>query len=107
MRTVKLYAGEREDFACNCDCIAIVKYVENLDTWDGRNMGSGSIGHHIGVRKIEHGSYAGKWYVCRGSDWQGSTNEAFLITEDEAKQLCMNTNHDKYEELFGVKLEVF
>jgi len=104
-RTVKLYDHHTEGYVPD-DCIAIVKYTDNLDTWDGRNRSSGSTGHHIGIRKITRGQYEGQWYVCHGSDWQGSCDIAFLITEYEAKQLCLNHDHDMYEELFGDPLDV-
>ena len=106
MRTAKLYSGTYEGYE-SIPCIAIVKYVDNLDQWDGHNMSSGSAGHHLGIRKIERGNYSGQWYVCHGSDWQGSYDVAYLIDEDEAIQLCMDNNHIDFEGLFGRPLEIF
>ena len=108
MRTVKMYEGcKREDFEPR-HVVAIVKYVQNLDTWDGRNFSSGSAGQHIGIRKITRGVFAGKWYVCYGTDWQGQEDEAFLLEDEEdAKQICLDYDPDSYESLFGEKLEVY
>jgi hypothetical protein len=76
--------------------IGIVDYIDNLDRWDGRNFNSGRNGRHLGVGRCKKG-----WYVCNGTQWQGERDNAQLISEEEAKQLCLNYNPEKYQDLFG------
>lgn len=90
--TVQCYADED-----GMDVIGLVPYTSNLDHWDGNNYTSGSTGCHIGIGKTK----SGKWYVCYGTQWQGSQDTAYLISADRAKQLCLNHDPGMYEELFG------
>jgi hypothetical protein len=80
------------------NCIGMVDYTDNLDRWDGHNMTSGSSGRHLGIGRCKKG-----WYVCNGTQWQGERDNAQLISEEEAKQLCLNHNPEKYQDLFGEK----
>ena len=89
MQKVKCYKGSQ--------VIGVVDYVDNLDTWDGNNYTSGRPGRHIGINKTK----SGEWYVCYGTQWQGEQSHAKIITEEEAKQLCIEHDHDQYSGIFG------
>lgn len=76
--------------------IGAVNYTDNLDTWNGRNWTSGSLGRHLGVGKLEDG----RFYACYGTEWQGRKDYAEVISEDEAKELVLRYNLNVYKELF-------
>ncbi len=79
------------------EVIGLVEYTDNLDRWDGSNHTCGSPGRHLGIGRLRDGRY----YVCHGTNWQGEKDFAEVITEEEAKKLCLKHNPDVYEELFG------
>lgn len=89
MAKVRLFDGD--------EVIGLVQYTENLDHWDGRNSTSGRTGRHIGVGKLKDG----RFYVCRGTQWQGERDFAEVITKEEAKVLCIEHNPEIYEDFFG------
>ena len=78
----------------------MVEYTSNLDHWDGHNYTSGSTGHHIGVSKTK----SGEFYVCHGTQWQGERDYAEIITEEQAKELCLHHKPAQYLNLFGEEL---
>lgn len=98
---VKLYEGSKyvmPDDPESRKCIGRVKYTDNLDYWDGRNMTCGSTGRHLGVGKLRDG----RFFLCHGTQWQGERDYAEVVSEKEAKQAVMNANDDRlYRELFG------
>lgn len=71
------------------EIIAVVKYNHNLDIWDGRNFQNGGTGHHLGITKLEDGTYV----LIHGSDWAGDTDWTEIISEKEAYEIIM-----KYDE---------
>lgn len=81
----------------NDKVIGLVAYTSNMDYWDGHNWTCGSSGRHLGIGKTKDGRY----YVCYGTQWQGERDHAEIITKEEARQLCLEHNPDKYEVLFG------
>ena len=89
MSKVRLFDGET--------AIGLVEYTANLDHWDGRNWTCGSTGRHLGLGKLKDG----RFYVCPGTQWQGERDSARIVTEDEAKSLCMEHNPDVFAEIFG------
>lgn len=79
------------------DAAGMVKYTANLDYWDGRNWTCGEVGKHLGLGKTKDG----RFYVCRGTDWQGEYDYAEIISEEDAKKLCLKHNPDIYEDVFN------
>lgn len=71
------------------ELIATVKYNHNLDVWNGSNYQNGGTGLHLGLTKLEDGSYV----LIHGSDWQGDKDWAEIITAKKAYELIM-----KYDE---------
>ncbi len=86
----------------NGEIVGVVEYTNNLDRWDGRNMSSGSLGRHIGIGKTKDGKY----YVCHGTQWENETDFAEIVSEEEAKKLCLKHNPDIYEEIFEEPLKI-
>lgn len=89
MSRVKLVDNDR--------VIGYVAYKSNLDQWDGHNMTSGSPGHHLGIGKLRDGRY----YLCHGTIWDGESDYAEVVTEEEAKEVALAHGPEVYEEFFG------
>ena len=79
------------------EAIGLVDYTANLDHWDGHNFTCGSTGHHLGIGKLKDG----RFYACHGTQWQGERDYAEVISETEAKKLCLSNDPDVYGNLFG------
>jgi hypothetical protein len=83
------------------DLVAVVKYNNDLDFWDGRNFSCGSTGRHLGITKLKDGSYV----LIHGTDWQGERDYAEIVTDEEALNEIISTGHiellekKKYEPL--------
>lgn len=75
------------------ELIATVKYNSNLDVWDGSNYQNGGTGMHLGITKLEDGSYV----LIHGSDWQGDTDWAEIIGEKTAYELIMKYDSSMLE----------
>jgi hypothetical protein len=73
----------------NGSVIARVKYISNLDYWDGHNWTSGSMGHHSGVAKLRDGRFV----LIHGSDWESDRNSAEIITEKEALDVILRSGN--------------
>jgi len=67
----------------DCDeVVARVEYNSNLDHWDGNNWTSGSTGRHKGITRLKDGRYV----LIHGTQWQGESDSAEIISADEALQ---------------------
>lgn len=91
----------------NGEVIAIVKYNQDLDIWDGSNWSNGGTGQHLGITRLSDGKYV----LIFGTDWQGHQNYAELTSEREAFQLIMRycpelLEEDKFKELNKFKKEL-
>lgn len=71
------------------DLVAVVKYNNDLDFWDGRNFSCGSIGRHLGITKLKDGRYV----LIHGTDWQGERDYAEIVTDEEALDAIISTGH--------------
>lgn len=71
------------------DFVAVVKYNNNLDFWDGRNFSCGSTGHHLGITRLKDGRYV----LIHGSNWQGSRDYAEVLTDEEALNAIISIGH--------------
>jgi len=80
----------------NQEVIGMVEYTNNLDRWDGNNFTAGRTGRHLGIGKLKDG----RFYACHGTQWQGERDSAEIITEVEAKKLCLLHKPDIYKEMF-------
>lgn len=102
---VRLYAASKYAFEEVEDrkCLGRVKYTDNLDHWDGRNMTCGSTGRHLGIGKLKDG----RFYLCHGTQWQGERDYAEIVSEQEAKQAVLDTGDDAlFREMFGESIPV-
>ena len=77
----------------NGELIAVVKYNSNLDVWNGSNYQNGGTGMHLGITKLEDGTYV----LIHGSDWQGDTDWAEIISDKKAYELIMKYSPDMLE----------
>jgi len=89
MRTVALFDGEK--------AIGVAEYADNLDRWDGHNWTCGSTGRHLGIGKLKDG----RFYLCRGTQWEGEEDRAVVVTEEEAREAVLRHNPDIHEDIFG------
>jgi len=71
------------------DVVARVRYNANLDYWDGRNWTSGSTGRHKGVTKLKNGKYV----IIHGTQWQGESDHAEIVTPDQALQEILHSGN--------------
>ena len=69
----------------NGEFIATVKVNNNLDVWDGSNYQNGGAGRHLGITKLEDGTYV----LIYSSDWQSERDYAEVITPKKAYELIM------------------
>ena len=84
---VNVYDGEeyREQI------IARVRYNSVLDHWDGSNWTSGGTGMHKGITKLKDGRYV----IIIGSQWQGSTDYAYIVSPEEAVQEILKSGNSE------------
>ncbi len=75
------------------ELIATVKYNSNLDQWNGNNYQNGGTGKHLGITKLEDGTFV----AIHGSDWQGDTDWAEIITPKKAYELIMKFDETMLE----------
>ncbi|MGE4282805.1 MAG: hypothetical protein AB7G87_03715 [Clostridia bacterium] len=73
------------------DIIARVQYNHNLDYWDGRNWVNGGMGSHKGLTKLKDGRYV----IIHGSDWQGDSSTAEIVSAEQALQEILRSGNDK------------
>jgi hypothetical protein len=64
------------------EIIGHVKPNSNLDYWDGHNWTNGGTGLHKGLTRLKNGNYV----IIITSQWQGSKDYGFLVSEREALQ---------------------
>lgn len=77
----------------NGELIATVKYNHNLDVWNGSNYQNGGTGRHLGLTKLEDGTYI----LIHGSDWAGDIDWAEIISDKKAYELIMKYDKDMLE----------
>lgn len=65
--------------------IGRVTYSENLDRWTGSNWENGGTGRHKGLARLKDDSYV----VIHGTNWQGETDTAHIVTAQEAAELIV------------------
>ena len=78
----------------NNEVIGTVKYNNNLDVWNGSNWQNGGTGLHLGITKVSNG----KFVLIYGSDWQGDSDYARIISDKRAFQLIMKYSPELLEE---------
>lgn len=71
--------------------IARVRYNQRLDYWDGHNWGSGYPGCHLGITMLKDGRYV----LIHGTQWQGARDYAEVVTDQEALDAIMRTDHQE------------
>ncbi|CBH21381.1 protein of unknown function [Acetoanaerobium sticklandii] len=85
MSKVNVY--EREEYERSI--IARVEYNNNLDFWDGRNMCNGGAGRHKGITKLRDGRFV----IIDGTDWQGETTTAYVVSDREALEEILESGN--------------
>jgi hypothetical protein len=73
----------------NGDVIARVAYNNKLDWWDGHNMTNGGIGMHKGITRLKDGTYV----IIIGSQWEGSEDYAYTVSDSEALQEILRSGN--------------
>jgi len=68
--------------------IARVRYNQDLDFWDGRSFSCGEAGKHKGLTKLQDGRYV----LIRGSQLEGETHSAHIISKKEALKEIIKSN---------------
>lgn len=82
--------------------VARVEYTDNLDHWDGSNWTSGSTGRHLGLTKLQDGSYV----LIHGTQWQGERDHAEIVSADQALQeILQSGNAELLEEKRFIELK--
>lgn len=71
--------------------ISRVNYNENLDYWDGSNWTCGSAERHLGITRLRDGRYV----LIHGTQWQGESPTAEVVTDQEALNAILRTGHDE------------
>lgn len=71
--------------------VARVEYNSNLDHWDGSNWTSGSTGRHKGITRLKDGRFV----LIHGTQWQGETDSAEVISAEEALQEILAADCDE------------
>lgn len=85
---VNVYENEEHE-----KVIATVKYNQNLDTWDGRNFTSGSVGRHLGITQLQDGRFV----LIHGTQWQGEHDWAEVISKERAIQEILKSDAEADE----------
>ena len=89
MRFVPLYDGDEN--------VGSAPFTSNLDTWDGIRWRHLQTGCHLGVGRLDDGTYEA---LFRYEDDFGPAYLAVVITEEEAKELVKEYKEEMHEELF-------
>lgn len=88
--------------------IGRVNSNRNLDYWDGNNMTHGGVGRHLGLTIRRNGDLV----FIYTSQWQGDSDWAEVVSEDEAMQAILRadatdlldeTRFKKLKELYEAK----
>lgn len=75
--------------------VARVEYNRVLDRWNGSNMQYGGTGFHGGLTKLRR-KISGKQFVfIHGTQWSGGRNYGYLIDDDEALSLILESENEK------------
>lgn len=84
----------------NGELVAVVKYNQDLDVWNGSNYQNGGTGRHLGITRLADGRYV----LIYGSDWQGDTDYAEIVSDRTAYEKIMKYDSgmlelDKFKDL--------
>jgi hypothetical protein len=80
---------------CEAQIISNVKYNQALDYWDGHNWTNGGTGLHKGITRLKK---SGKMVIIEGSQWQGSRDIAYVVTDQEARnEIIQSGNTSLFE----------
>lgn len=81
------------------EVVGRVRYNNDLDYWDGRNNTCGSTGRHKGITKLKDGRFV----LIHGTQWQGESDSAEVITDQQALQEILKSGNDNLLELTKYK----
>ena len=81
-------------YNANEELIATVKYNSNLDVWNGSNYQNGGTGRHLGITRLVDGRYV----LIYGSDWQGDSDYATIVSDKTAYEKIMKYDPSLLEE---------
>lgn len=71
-----------------------VAYNSDLDHWDGHNFTCGSTGRHLGITRLKKTIDGMSFVLIHGTQWDGETDHAELVSNDEAKQAILSSGDD-------------
>ena len=94
------------------EIIAVVKYNNNLDVWNGSNWQNGGTGRHLGISAIMNKDGEKRFVLIHGSDWEGQSDYGEIISDEHAFQKIMRYNpelldEDKFESLKRFKKNLY
>jgi hypothetical protein len=72
------------------EIVAQVEYNTNLDHWDGSNWTCGATGRHKGITRLTDGRFV----LIHGTQWQGESDHAEIISPVEALQEILRSGND-------------
>lgn len=73
----------------NGDVVARVAYNNKLDRWDGHNWSNGGTGMHKGITRLKDGTYV----IIIGSQWEGSRDYGYTVSDSEALQEILRSGN--------------
>jgi hypothetical protein len=76
-------------YAAN-EVVARVEYNQDLDHWDGSNWTCGATGRHKGITRLTDGRFV----LIHGTQWQGESDHAEIISPVEALQEILRSGND-------------
>jgi len=91
---VAVYRADPAEAGGYFDAVGYVKANNKLDTWDGSNMTfRGATGEHAGITKLRRTIDGKRFVLIRTTQWSGGRDYAYLITDDEARSLLIETGN--------------
>lgn len=85
MGKIKVYNNDLDK-----EVVAHVEYNTLLDTWDeNNNHCNGGMGRHLGITKLGNDTFV----LIHGTDWTGETDYAICVSDKEALQAILQSDH--------------
>ena len=81
------------------------RHWDEATRWDGRNHISVATGDQW-THQTLYRSRRGRYYIVHSSQWQGSTDSAEWVSNEEAARWLVLNEHDVPEELQGLADDV-
>jgi hypothetical protein len=73
------------------EIVGQVEYNADLDFWDGSNWTCGATGRHKGITRLNDGRFV----LIHGTQWQGESDYAEIVSPVEALQEILRSGNDE------------